>query len=348
MECIKSLILRITERCNLNCAYCYAADSGCGCSDMTPELAILAVSECCPEGGALRIQFTGGEPLLNLDVMEAVYAYGKQTGRRLSLAVQTNGTLLTPQICRRLKAMNCAVGVSLDGLGDANRYRVFPDGTPAFARIMEGIRNLGEVRIQCNLTTVVTDANAAALGQLGDLALWMGNVSGVGLDLFRPLGRGQERTLSPCEKDLSLGLRELIRKAKQFQKLGIPFRLRELERLKRRQECTGCADIYCYAQINESLCVDGDGNCWPCSSLAGMDGFLLGNIREGLPSYDRASLPLFPGDGCRACPSYSLCLGGCPAGRVNQKGDPLSAVCMMNRILMEECDYDTNIMPDRH
>lgn len=340
MNEIKSLILRIAERCNLNCTYCYASDSGCMARDMTPELAIQAVMECCPEGGTLRIQFTGGEPLLNLAVMEAVYAFGRQTHRKLSLAVQTNGTLLTPQNCRRLRAMGCAVGVSLDGLGYANRYRLFPDGTPAFPRIIEGIRNLGDVGLRCNLTTVVTEANAPLLGQLGDLALSLGNVSGVGLDLFRPLGRGAAHALSPDADALTAGLRELIRKTKQFHKLGIPFRLRELERMKRRQACIGCDEIYCYAQTEQSLCVDGDGNCWPCSSLAGVSGFLLGNIRDGLPLADRGSLTLTPPEHCRQCSEFPLCLGGCPAGRISNDGMPLPEVCTMNHILMEERNND--------
>ena len=269
MKEIKSLILRITERCNLKCAYCYAADSGCSLVDMSADTAIRAVELCCPKGGSLRIQFTGGEPLLNMDVMEAVYAFGRATNRRLSLAVQTNGTMLTKEACRRLAAMNCAVGVSLDGLQSTNALRHFPDDTPCFDAVVQGIRNLGDVGKRCNLTTVVTNANAKGLGKLPELALWLGNVSGVGLDLFRPLGRGCGLDLAPAEADLRDGLTELIRKTKKIQTAGIPFRLRELERLKKRIACSGCSDIYCYAQTEQSLCVDAEGNFWPCSSLAG-------------------------------------------------------------------------------
>ena len=111
MEDIKLLVLRLTERCNLNCAYCYAARDVS--FDMDEDTALRAVALCCPPGGSLRIQFTGGEPLLKLELMEAVAAFGKATGRRLTLSVQTNGTLLTPDTCRRLKAIRCGVGVSL-------------------------------------------------------------------------------------------------------------------------------------------------------------------------------------------------------------------------------------------
>lgn len=331
---IKSLILRITEQCNLHCAYCYA-DRGCY-GQMTQELAIAAAALCCPEGGCLRIQFTGGEPLLNIRVMEAVHAFGQATGRRFSLAVQTNGTPLTKENCRKLAAMNCAVGVSLDGLPEANSLRCFPDGSETFSAAVRGIRNLGEVGLRCNLTTVVTGANARQLGQLADLALWLGNVSGVGLDLFRPIGRGEEQNLAPAENDLAKGLTELIKKTNELKAAGIPFRLREPERLKKRAICGGCGDIYCYAQTEESLCVDADGNCWPCSSLTGRTGYLLGNIRDGLPETPRAAAALKPPKTCKACPSFSLCGGGCPAGRSANNGEADPMTCVINRILLEE------------
>lgn len=336
MNEIKSLILRITEHCNLKCAYCYAADSGCSLQDMSADTAIRAVELCCPEGGNLRIQFTGGEPLLNMDVLDAVYAFGRATNRRLSLAVQTNGTMLTKENCRRLAVMNCAVGVSLDGMQSANALRYFPDGTPCFDAVVQGIRNLGEAGKRCNLTTVVTSTNAKDLGKLPDLALWLGNVSGVGLDLFRPLGRGSAQNLTPSEADLRYGLTELIRKTKEIQAAGIPFRLRELERLKKRIACNGCSDIYCYAQTEHSLCVDAAGNCWPCSSLTGTNGYLLGNIRDGLPEMSCPAVSLKPTDACKKCRSFSYCAGGCPAGRTALGGEPDPMTCVMNRILLEE------------
>ena len=336
MEKIKSLVLRVTERCNLRCAYCYAAGSGCRAADMSEALAIQAVSLSCSEGESLRIQFTGGEPLLRLETMEAVFAYGRRTGRRLRLAVQTNGTLLTPDVCRRLAAMDCALGVSLDGVGAANGSRVFPDGSPAFDAAVQGVRNWGKLGRRCNLTVVVTRANASRLGQLPDLALWLGNVTGVGLDLFRPLGRGAGEDLSPGEEDLTAGLRALARRTEQLHAAGIPFRFRELERLKRRRASGDCGGPYCYAQTAASLAVDPDGNCWPCSSLVGLEGCLLGNLRDGLPGGPRTIHGLPAPERCRRCDDFALCRGGCPAGRMGRSGENDPLICAMHRVLREE------------
>lgn len=338
MDEIRLLVLRLTERCNLHCAYCYAARDREDPFDMDEGTALRAVELCCPVGGTLRIQFTGGEPLLKLELMEAVARFGRKSGRRLVLSVQTNGTLLTPEVCKRLKDIRCGVGVSLDGVGEANALRTFPGGAASTENVVEGIRNLGAEGLRCGLTAVVTCVNAARLGELADLALWMGNAAGVGLDLFRPLGRGAGRELAPDPLELEAGLRALKRKALALGAAGIPFRFRELERIRKRETLSPCSSAYCYAQTGYSLAVDGRGNCWPCSSLAGRAGCLLGSLRDGLPEKTGAGISeLSASTGCRGCDSYSQCLGGCPAGRLG-RGEADRLTCVMHRVLAEKED----------
>lgn len=331
---IKLLILRITERCNLRCAYCYAARTDEPAFDMEEQTALRAVELCCPVGGSLRIQFTGGEPLLKLDLMEAVAQFGKRTGRRLLLSVQTNGMLLSPDVCRRLKAIECGIGVSLDGIAENNRLRVFPDGTPSVDAVLQGIRNLGQAGLRCGLTAVVTYANASHLGQLPDLALYLGNVMGVGLDLLRPLGRGQGQNLAADPEELTLGVRTLAERAETLTKAGVPFRFRELERLKKRQALPNCGEDYCFAQTGASFAVDGRGDCWPCSSLAGKEAFFLGNIHGGTPVGNKRNPELAAPVSCKNCHCYSLCLGGCPAGRTAGE-DKDELTCVLHKALQE-------------
>ena len=334
MDEMKLLVLRLTERCNLQCEYCYAARDGEAPFDMDEQTALRAVELCCAPGSKLKIQFTGGEPLLKVDLMEAVHDYGMRTGRKLFLSVQTNGTLLSENVCRRLKAMRCGVGVSLDGIGEANGLRKFPDGTPAFKATAEGIRNLGSVGMQCGLTTVVTCKNAATLGQIPDMALYFGNVGGVGLDLFRPIGRGAGKDYSAPVNELEIGLRSLKKKVQAVNEAGRPFRFREMERIRKRKSISGCGDCYCYAQTDASICVDGRGDVWPCSSLAGDRRFYLGNIKNGLPEKKRSTLERLKAPGeCMMCDSYAQCLGGCPAARQDEDS-PLN--CRMHHVLSEE------------
>ena len=328
---LESLILRLTEDCNLGCGYCYA-DASPGGLHMPPETACRAVELACPPGGRLRIQFTGGEPLLAWDTILAVAEFGRKTARRLSMSVQTNGTLLTGERCKALMKLPCAVGVSLDGPGELNGCRCFTDGLPSYGAAAEGIRRLGAAGGRCNLTAVVTSRNAARLELLADLALALGNVRGVGLDMLRPLGRGADAQLEPDPAELRRGFRALVRRTLALERAGVPFHLRELDRWRSRRR-SGGGTVYCYAQTDLSLAVDARGDLWPCSSLVSVSGFRLGNIRDGLPEGGHRPAALSAPESCRSCSRFSVCLGGCPAGRLG--GGPAPLACVMQEVISE-------------
>ena len=279
---LDTLVLRLTNRCNLACGYCYAGSGPAG-EDLSPERAAEAVALACPPGGALRIQFTGGEPLLRWDTAVKVLDFGRASGRRFHAAIQTNGTLLTPALCRELRARRVAVGVSLDGVGPDNAARRTPEGEPSFQATARGLQTLAAAGMAANLTAVVSAGSVRGLDRLLDFALWCGNVHGVGLDLVRPQGRGAGAGLSPSPQALAEGLNRLLARHDQLARLGRPVRLKELERLRLLLR-TGCRrDCYCNAQTGRSLAVTPDGRLWPCSALAGAEGCLLGTLARGRP-----------------------------------------------------------------
>ena len=206
---LDTLVLRLTNRCNLTCAYCYAEGCAAG-EDLPQDLAAEAVARACPPGGRLHVQFTGGEPLLRWDTARRVLDFGQATGRKLYASLQTNGTLLTPKLCREIRARGVAVGVSLDGVAGENAARFFPGGAPSFPAVVRGLQMLAEAGMTVNLTAVVTAVNAKHLDRLLDFGLWCGNVYGVGLDLIRPQGRGTSSRLSPSPQALEEGLNRLL------------------------------------------------------------------------------------------------------------------------------------------
>ena len=207
------------------------------------------------------------------------------------------------------------------------------NGSPSFTAEVEGIRNLGQRGIRCGMTAVVTSVGAPYLGRLPDLAMWLGNVDGVGLDLFRPLGRGKGQSLAPEPEALTAGLEALCHRTAEVRKTGYLFQVRELERIKRRRAKGSCNGIYCYAQTDRSLAVDGSGVYWPCSSLTGAKGFYLGNIRDGIPQLPVASPCLSAPPECTRCPSFSVCLGGCPARRLTSPNRTDTLICTMTQTL---------------
>ena len=132
------------------------------------------------------LQFAGGEPTMNMELVDRAAKYARNNGcRRISM--QTNGTCIDEAAIACVKRHGIAVGVSLDGqssINDALRGKT--------CRAIEGIKRLGASGVMVNLNAVVSDRNVEQLPQLVDLAAYLGNVHGVGLDLLREAGRAAE------------------------------------------------------------------------------------------------------------------------------------------------------------
>lgn len=344
MEKTKLLILRITNRCNLACEYCYAA--GCGTSDMSLETAVKAIDLLAKPGEKLKIQFTGGEPLLCQQLMQDIFQYVNTRGIQTSFSLQTNGTLLTKEACNLLKKMRCGVGVSLDGIGEANRLRCYSDKTPAFYDTLDGIHNLARAGIRCNLNAVVSSASQGKLSELVELAGFLENVGGIGLDMFRPIGRGERNDYAPDIMTLADHLKAMLVKQKELADLGVVVRIKELEKVRTMLENGVQESCYCYAQTGDSFAVNPKGDIYPCSSFVGMADMCMGNVESGFETdaagagkcISYGSQVRVPGmdSQCSACAYAAICRGGCPAGR-KACGGKNETDCCMHRTIIEYC-----------
>lgn len=331
MEKTKLLILRLTDRCNLACRYCYAAYDGISKTEMPFETAKAAIALFAQPGGKLKIQFTGGEPLLCAGLMQQIFRHVKSEGIQTAFSIQTNGTLLTRETCALLREMRCAVGVSLDGIGEANALRVYPDGSPSLDDALAGVRALADAGMRCNLNAVVSQANQGFLGGLIRLAALLGNVHGVGLDMFRPIGRGENAGLAPDVETLPDDLLRMLERRAELAALGADIRIKELEKVRAMLQAGVRETLYCYAQTGFSAAVDPRGNIYPCASFVGMPDMRIGSIAEGF-----RSMPQVPGmdETCAACADAAICRGGCPAGRA-ACGGRSETDCRMHRTIIE-------------
>lgn len=153
--------------CNLACTHCFVS---CSPTNRTHDfLALEAVRRALDEAAALGVKeyyFTGGEPFLNPE-MEAILAAALEAG---PVTVLTNGLLLDPERCRRLKELSDGsdysldVRVSLDGMTPDSNDAIRGDGT--FERAMAGIRNLARAGLNPVLTvTEVHEENASPEGK---------------------------------------------------------------------------------------------------------------------------------------------------------------------------------------
>lgn len=139
----------LTNRCNLNCSYCssrYMIDESCRRA-LSFEQVRRAVDAFAAYGrrpggrGERTIFFTGGEPLLEYDVLKRGVEYIRGLKERFRVRVATNATLLTPERARFLLDNNVRIFVSLDGdKREHDRHRVFRGGRSSFGAIMRNLR----------------------------------------------------------------------------------------------------------------------------------------------------------------------------------------------------------------
>ncbi len=156
--------------CNLDCKYCFylrketlfpdhnkAADFRMNQQTLENYIQQYIAAEPAPE---IPFAWQGGEPtLLGLEFFQRAVELQKRfcpPGKRISNAIQTNGTLLTPAWCRFLAENNFLVGISLDGPRELHdRYRVTRAGKPTFDQVWRGLQLLKEHKVEFNTLTVV-------------------------------------------------------------------------------------------------------------------------------------------------------------------------------------------------
>ena len=316
------LVLMLTQRCNLSCAYCYAAAEQTG-ADLDPDLAFRAVQACRPQPlsdrpGRLTVELTGGEPLLIFDRLRDLVDRINTLEPRPRLAIQTNGLLLTEDKLNFLIRNRVGLGLSLDGPPLVNdRLRGGGD------RAVRALDLLDRAGVGVNITVVLTRRNITDLPDFLLFCAGRSSIRVINLDLVRDLGRAGDRDLTPTADQIREIVPRLITtlafiNARRFP----PLKVREIDQVARRRSEKEIQP-YCLAAMGLAAAVDPKGRLWPCISLAGRPGLAAGTVDEPRPDRlagrDRMwSLP----EECRSCPTVKICRGGCPSRRVAETGRP--------------------------
>ena len=304
------IVLWVTGTCQLSCKYCYATHRSSEKMEESVAFAALQLFEKEP----LTVQFAGGEPLLNWELIEAVTEYVEKQRPGTRLQLQTNGISMDRQKADYIREHKIATGVSLDGIPEVNeRLR----GRTAEA--VAGIRTLGEAGVYVNLNAVVTSVNVQKLPQLVDFAWYLESVAGIGLDLLRAAGRGEEAfaQLRADGAELVQALWKMEERSRMLERLsGRKIVLREIDEAARRKR-VGKRLPYCFASCGNAVAVLPNGDCYPCGSLAGRPEYYMGNVMDQV-----RFLRLEP-DGafadpekCATCPGRLVCPGACPSRRI--------------------------------
>ncbi|KLU66861.1 antilisterial bacteriocin subtilosin biosynthesis protein AlbA [Desulfosporosinus acididurans] len=230
------VVWNTTRTCNLKCAHCYMeSDAQKYTGELTTEEGKHFIDDLadfkCPV-----ILFSGGEPLIRPDFFElAEYAISK--GLRATLS--TNGTLITPEVAKRLKKIGVSyVGISLDGLQDVNDKFRGKEG--AFKAAMEGIQNCVAVGQRVGLRFTINHHNLQELDSIFDF-IEAENIDRVCFYHLVYSGRGSKMISDDVTPEESRRAMEtIIRRTRDFEERGLKKEILTVD--------NHCDGVYMYVQ----------------------------------------------------------------------------------------------------
>ena len=347
---VKALCIHICHDCNLRCKYCFADEGAYHAARemMSLETAKKAIDFLIQNSGkrkVLEVDFFGGEPLMNLDVIKATVAYAKEEaakrGKRFLFTTTTNGLLLDDDAIEFLNAEMENVVLSLDGrkeVHDAVRKTI--NGKGSFDAVIDKIKKFVRVRgdkhyyVRGTFTAKNLDFSKDVLF-LADQGFASLSVEPVVTDI--PDLQIREEHLPIIEREYEKLCDEYIRReaeGKGFSFFHFHIDLEGGPCLQKRVSACGAG--------NEYFSVVPNGDIYPCHQFAGEAKWKMGSVYEGkLDEKLRdlfATSCLFTRERCGDCFAKFICSGGCNANNYHYNGDinkPYELTCAMMKKRIE-------------
>ena len=331
----KWIAWEITRRCNLKCVHCRSS-SGLEAKGH-PDFSLVEARRVLDDIASYAkpvVVLSGGEPLLRPDVFD-IAQYGAGLGLRMCLA--TNGTLVTQEICAKIKAAGIKmVSLSLDG-ASAEVHDNFRNQPGAFAGTLNAAKLFKENGISFLINSSFTKRNQEEIPKIYHLAKELGATAWY-MFMIVPTGRGEDimdELIAPedYEKllvwhyEMEKGEKDLLVRptcAPNYYRVVLQQAKEKGDDYERRslQFSTG-GSKGCLAGQLISL-IDVDGNVLPCSYFP----MAAGNIREKSFKdiwehselfHDLRNFKAYKGR-CGSCEYVNVC-GGCRARAYAVTGD---------------------------
>jgi radical SAM protein with 4Fe4S-binding SPASM domain len=308
----------VTERCNWHCKHCYQEDNSQDeltteqLLDVVRQLVFMTEQWGLPQR-RVRLSLTGGEPFIRKDFMELLEATCRQT--RFRVTILSNGSMLTPEIVRRLKAMGVSnYQVSIEGL---EQYNDFIRGPGAFQKTVAGIKLLRQAGIEVQVSLTMTREN---LGQIPALCEQMIDLDVGHINTRRlvPLGSGaslEGGILTPQE--VKAYYESATLKNYQYSQQGSRFRIAlgcESGINNEQQIFPGALKHHCGVRDGRLLVLMANGDVVLCRRLP----LVIGNVKKNSLFEIFYSSNLYwelrnlnnVHPSCRKCTNYQECFGG--------------------------------------
>ncbi|MCR5108775.1 MAG: thioether cross-link-forming SCIFF peptide maturase [Lachnospiraceae bacterium] len=331
---VKALCLHIAHDCNLRCRYCFAGDGEYHGRKalMSFETGKAAIDFLVKNSGNrvnLEVDFFGGEPTLNFDVVKQIVEYGRSIeekyNKKFRFTLTTNGMLLNDEILDYANKEMHNLVLSIDGRKEVHdRMRPTAGNKGSYDIIMPKFKKAAESRDQMNYyvrgtyTHFNRDFSKDVL-HLHDLGFEQISVEPVVCDPKEEYALKEEDVPYLLDQYDELA-KEIIKRRKEGRFINFFHFMIDLEGgpcvAKRLSGCgAGC----------EYLAVTPWGDLYPCHQFVGEEKFILGNVDEGItrPELSRefGSCNVYTKEKCRDCFAKFFCSGGCMANSYHAEGN---------------------------
>ena len=330
---VKALCLHIAHTCNLNCEYCFASQGKYHGerSMMTFEVGKRAFDWLIENSGSrrnLEVDFFGGEPLMNFDVVKQLVEYArsieKEKGKNFRFTLTTNGVLVDDDVIDFCNREMSNVVLSLDGRKEIHdRYRVDYAGNGSWDKIVPKFQKFVEKRGGKNyyMRGTFTHANPDFLKDIQvmlDLGFNELSMEPVVCAAGDPSELTEEDFPIVCQQYEDLA-KLMLKKDKE----GKPFTFYHY-----MIDLTGGPCIYkrisgC-GSGTEYMAVTPWGDLYPCHQFVGDEKFRLGDIWQGVTNNEIqdefAACNVYAHPECKDCWARLYCSGGCAANAYHATG----------------------------
>jgi len=348
---VKALCLHIAHDCNLACKYCFAEEGEYHGrrAMMSFEVGKKALDFLIANSGSrknLEVDFFGGEPLMNWQVVKDLVKYGREQekihNKNFRFTLTTNGVLLNDEVMEFCNKEMGNVVLSLDGRKEVHdRMRPFRNGKGSYDLVLPKFQKFAESRNQDNyyVRGTFTHHNldfAEDVLHFADLGFKQVSVEPVVAPETEDYAIREEDIPKICEEYDKLA-KEMIRREKEGRGFNFFHFMIDL---------TGGPCVYkrlsgC-GSGTEYLAVTPWGDLYPCHQFVGQEEFLMGNVDDGILNTDIQDefkcCNVYAKEKCKKCFARFYCSGGCAANAYNFHGsinDAYDISCELERKRVE-------------
>lgn len=330
---VKALCLHIAHDCNLACRYCFAEEGEYHGRRalMTYEVGRQALDFLIANSGNrrnLEVDFFGGEPLMNWQVVKDLVAYGREQeklyNKKFRFTLTTNGVLLDDEVMEFANREMDNVVLSIDGRKEVHDFmRPFRKGAGSYDLVVPKFLKFAESRgeksyyARGTFTRHNLDFSKDVL-HLADLGFDQISVEPVVADEKEEYALRWEDIPRICEEYDTLA-KEMIKRRKEGKGFNFFHFMIDL---------TGGPCVYkrlsgC-GSGTEYLAVTPWGDLYPCHQFVGEEKFLMGNVWDGVKRSDLCeefkNCNVYAKEKCQDCFAKFYCSGGCAANSYNFHG----------------------------